>query len=70
MKQIIKIPKKTMIPNPNYNKELAEKAKGDKQFYGREKEIELIEYTVVDISGVPETVKKIADYVMSNFEVE
>ena len=70
MKQIIKIPKKTMIPNPNYNGELAEKAKKDKEFYGRAKEIELTEYTVVDISGVPEAVKKIADYVMANFEVE
>ena len=70
MKQIIKIPKKTMIPNPNYNEELAQKAKEDKQFYGREKEIELVEDTIVTLDGKSDVVLQIAEYVMGNFVVE
>lgn len=70
MKQIIKIPKKTMIPNPNYNEELAKKAFEDKEVYGREKEIELITYTTVTLDGDPPTVFALSDYIGKNFKVE
>jgi len=70
MENTLRIPTRTSVPNPHYSALAEEQSKKTNQPYPVPKEIEEVKYTQITVRGLPDIVRKITEYITSNFEVE